>query len=226
MRKAQANESGTKKRMLEVAAALFAEHGFDVVSVRDVTQASKLNVAAVNYHFGSRDGLVARVIGEAMRHFNEERLARLEGVEKRFGSKAAPLEEVLEAWVRPLASAGQRSTFTDPVIGPLIARILVLPEGKTPQEVVQAIAVIDDRAKRLLARSLTPLAMDEIGWRMHWLVGALSHMLLVSPLPGGLDAVLTDSLLGRFVKFASAAMREGVESAPIRKNSPQATFDF
>ncbi|MFN6018484.1 MAG: TetR family transcriptional regulator, partial [Verrucomicrobiota bacterium] len=109
MRKAQPNESETKRRMLEVAAALLAEHGFEVVSVRDVTQAAKVNVAAVNYHFGSRDGLIARVMEEAVRYFNEERLARLEGLEKRFAGKPAPLEEVLEAWLKPLASAAQRS---------------------------------------------------------------------------------------------------------------------
>ena len=48
-------ESGTKRKLLDAAELLFAERGFEAVSVRDITQLAKTNVAAVNYHFGSRD---------------------------------------------------------------------------------------------------------------------------------------------------------------------------
>ena len=226
MRKAQPNESETKRRMLEVAAALLSEHGFEVVSVRDVTQAAKVNVAAVNYHFGSRDGLIARVMEEAVRHFNEERLARLEGLEKRFAGKPAPLEEVLEAWLKPLASAAQRSSWKDPVTAPLIGRVLTLSADKAPTEISQIHAGIDERVRRLLGKTLTPLSVGEILWRMHGLLGALAHTLLSPTVSGLLDAASVEAVMARFVKFAAAAMREGAESLPPAKNSPQATFDF
>jgi AcrR family transcriptional regulator len=226
MRKAQPNESETKRRMLEVAAALLAEHGFEVVSVRDVTQSAKVNVAAVNYHFGSRDGLMARVMEEAVRHFNEERLARLEGLEKRFTGKPAPLEEVLEAWLKPLASAAQRSNWKDPVTAPLIGRVLTLPADKVPSEISQTHAGIDDRVRRLLGKTLTPLSVGEISWRMHGLLGALAHTLVSPTVSGLLDAASVEAIMARFVKFAAAAMREGAESLPPAKKSPQATFDF
>ena len=226
MRKAQPNESETKRRMLEVAAALLAEHGFEVVSVRDVTQAAKMNVAAVNYHFGSRDGLMARVMEEAVRHFNEERLARLEGLEKRFAGKPAPLEEVLEAWLKPLASAAQRSSWKDPVTAPLIGRVLTLQTDKVPAEISQTHAGIDERVRRLLSKTLTPLSVGEISWRMHALLGALAHTLVSPTVSGLLDPASVETIMARFVKFAVAAMREGADSLPPAKNSPQATFDF
>jgi len=226
MRKAQPNESETKKRMLEVAAALLAEHGFDVVSVRDVTQAAKVNVAAVNYHFGSRDGLTARVMEEAVRHFNEERLARLEGLEKRFAGRPAPLEEVLDAWLKPLASATQRSSWRDPVTAPLIGRILTLPADKVPAKISQTHAAIDERVRRLLSKTLTLLSVGEISWRMHALLGALAHTLASPTMSGLLDSASVETFMAKFVKFATAAMREGAESMPPAKNSPQATFDF
>jgi AcrR family transcriptional regulator len=210
MRKAQPNESETKRRMLEVAAALLAEHGFEVVSVRDVTQAAKVNVAAVNYHFGSRDG----------------RLARLEGLEKRFAGKPAPLEEVLEAWLKPLASAAQRSSWNDPVTAPLIGRVLTLPADKVPSEISLTHAGIDDRVRRLLSKTLTPLSVGEISWRMHGLLGALAHTLVSPTVSGLLDPASVEAIMARFVKFAAAAMREGAESLPPAKNSPQAIFDF
>lgn len=226
MRKAQPNESETKRRMLEVAAALLAEHGFDLVSVRDVTQAAKVNVAAVNYHFGSREGLMARVMKEALRHFNEERLARLEGLEKRFAGKPAPLEEVLDAWLKPLASAAYRSSWQHSVMAPLIGRVLTMPAGKVPAEISQTHAGIDDRVRRLLGKTLSPLSMGEVSWRMHGLLGALAHTLVSPPVSGLLDSASVEAIMAKFVKFAAAAMREGTESLPQSKNSPQATFDF
>lgn len=226
MRRVQPIESETKKRMLEVAAALLAKHGFEAVSVRDVTQAAKVNVAAVNYHFGSRSGLMERVMDEALRYFNEERLARLENLEKRFAGKAAPLEEVLEAWLRPLVAATRRSHWRDSMIAPLIGRILTLPTQKVPAKIFQTHAHIDERVRRLIGKTLSPLPLGEIVWRMHGLLGALAHTLVSPPVADLVDRSSIDAVMTRFVKFAAAAMKEGAESLPLAKNSPQATFDF
>lgn len=54
---------GTKLRLIEAAEKLFAEKSTTSVSIRDITRAANANVAAVNYHFGNRDGLVAAVLG-------------------------------------------------------------------------------------------------------------------------------------------------------------------
>ena len=71
-------ESGAKQKLRIAAEQLFAEKGFEAVSVRDITQRSKSNVAAVNYHFGSRDGLVASVLERCVAPVNAERIARLD----------------------------------------------------------------------------------------------------------------------------------------------------
>ena len=54
--------SESKQRLLDAAEHLFADCGFETVSVRDITQHVKANVAAINYHFGTRDGLIALVV--------------------------------------------------------------------------------------------------------------------------------------------------------------------
>ena len=61
----QANFS-TRERILGVAETLFARHGFAGASLRQVTATAKVNLAAVNYHFGSKEGLYRQVIDEAM----------------------------------------------------------------------------------------------------------------------------------------------------------------
>ena len=85
--------SGTRERIVEAAEALFAERGFEMVSLRDITSRAGANVAAVNYHFRSRAGLVNAVIERYIEPINRERLELLTALEKRGG---ATVEEILE----------------------------------------------------------------------------------------------------------------------------------
>ena len=66
------SESATRSSLLDAAEALFAEHGFADTSVRSITESAGANVAAINYHFGSKLGLVKAVL--ARRVLLEERL--------------------------------------------------------------------------------------------------------------------------------------------------------
>ena len=79
------------------------------MSVRDITQLAKTNVAAVNYHFGSREGLMTLVMLRYMVPVKEERLLRLAEVERRMSGGAAPLEAIIGALVRPLVSQVRKS---------------------------------------------------------------------------------------------------------------------
>ena len=55
-------ESDTRQRLLEAAASMFVEQGFDSAKIRDIVARAEANIAAVNYHFGSKEGLYAAVI--------------------------------------------------------------------------------------------------------------------------------------------------------------------
>lgn len=66
MKKAPAEQEETKERILEAAEALFAERGFEGVSVRDITQAAQTHLSAVNYHFGSKKQLYVEVFRQSV----------------------------------------------------------------------------------------------------------------------------------------------------------------
>src|SRR5213594_4298055 len=91
----------TRSRILDVAEELFGEQGLDRVSIRDITRKAKVNLAAINYHFGSKEDLVVAVFERRVVPVNEARLAALDAVEQAAGKKSPKLEAILDAFIRP-----------------------------------------------------------------------------------------------------------------------------
>src|SRR6266487_4263205 len=90
----------TRSRILDVAEDLFSEQGFDRVSIRDITRKARVNLASINYHFGSKEDLIAAIFEREFVPVNEARLAALEAV-PHSGKKNPKLEDILEAFIRP-----------------------------------------------------------------------------------------------------------------------------
>ena len=78
--------TATKERILDAAEGLFMEHGFEATSLRSITAAAAVNLAAVNYHFGSKDELFQAVLTRRLDPMNQRRVALLD----RFERDAAP----------------------------------------------------------------------------------------------------------------------------------------
>ena len=72
------SQPDTKQRILDVAERLFATRGFHATSLRAITRAAEVNLAAVNYHFGSKDALLEAVMLRRLGPLNEIRQARLD----------------------------------------------------------------------------------------------------------------------------------------------------
>ncbi|MFI4969539.1 MAG: TetR/AcrR family transcriptional regulator [Lysobacterales bacterium] len=161
----------TKERILGVAEALFARHGFVGASLRQVTAAAKVNLAAVNYHFGSKESLIEEVFRRRLDELNRERLAALAAV----GARPAPqLEDVLEAFIRPALEQSMDSAG-----GAAFVRVLA-----------RAYAEHDERLRKFLsdnyghvlrefatafAALLPHLDKQELYWRLDIVAGALTY---------------------------------------------------
>ncbi|KAB7772844.1 TetR family transcriptional regulator, partial [Xanthomonas sp. LMG 12460] len=72
----------TKDRILSAAEELFAQHGFSGTSLRQVTSQADVNIAAVNYHFGSKENLVNEVFRRRMDEMTAARMAQLETAQR------------------------------------------------------------------------------------------------------------------------------------------------
>ena len=212
-------ESGavTRQRLLEAAETLFSEQGFDRVTVRDVTDKAGANVAAVNYHFGSREGLVEKVIERHITPVNEERLARLDVLERKSGGRAVVLEEILDAFVRPFLTQLRRSELSEKLTFKLMGRMLGDQAGRMPAAVEAQFDEVVHRFRKAFGRALPHLEEEELLWRTHFMAGgmihAMAHADLLSRLTRGASGNPSmEQTLSRFIRFAAAGLRHGIEA--------------
>ena len=223
--------SGPKLRLVEAAEKLFAEKGFEAVSVRDITKEAGANVAAVNYHFGSREGLVVAVISRYLIPVSQERLASLERAERNGGG----VEEIIAAFVRPTGELVNKSELTEKLYGQLVGRIFTEPLVELPGELEQNARAVVERFTKALHKLLPDIPADELVWRLHFVVGGLIHLLTHSGflyrvgghLAGNPSMELT---ISRFLKFATAGVIHGSDTSVVAgkqpKAVPQSVFNF
>ena len=193
----------TKDRLLDAAERLFAERGFIGTSIRAVTQAAGVSVSAANYHFGSKQALLAATYGRAIRPVNEARLVRLSELERQAGDGELRLSDVLDAFLRPVFESPNEASLRG-----LAARLF-----SDPPEVVAALkqdyfGEISERFVAALQRVLSDRDEREVEFAFQFLVG-----IMVQVIAGQIDAVVGDAgsdtdeiepMLARIIRFAAA----------------------
>jgi len=221
-------QSGSKRKLLDVAEQLFAENGFEAVSVRDITQLAKANVASVNYYFGSREALLAMVMARHLVPVSEERLAKLDLIEKRWAGKLPPLEELIDAMVQPLLGQVKKSDLSERLFYKLMGRIFAQQGDGLPPAIENQLTRTNDRFTRAFGKALSSLSAEDLALRIHFVTGGLIQILSKQDVmqgPSG-GACSMEATLERFIRFASAGLREGIEVTDKATKSPQAIFDF
>jgi len=161
----------TRERILGVAETLFARHGFAGASLRQVTAAAKVNLAAVNYHFGSKESLIEEVFRRRLDELNRHRLAALADVE---ANPARELEDVLGAFVRPALEQSMDSAG-----GAAFVRVLARAYAEHDERLRKFLSdnyghVLRDFAAAF-ARLLPQLDKEELYWRLDIVAGALTY---------------------------------------------------
>src|SRR5258707_12134788 len=84
----------TKSRILDVAEQLFMEHGFEATSLRQLTSSAGVNLAAVNYHFGTKEELFQTVLTRRLDPMNQERIELLGRLERDHGNRPLARERI------------------------------------------------------------------------------------------------------------------------------------
>jgi AcrR family transcriptional regulator len=194
----------TKDKILDTAERLFGDNGFGATSLRQIIAAAGVNLAAVHYHFGSKEELLDAVVVRKLGPINVERITLLEKAVARAAGRPVALEQFLEAFLWPaVRSAGQ-----DPAFCKLMGRLH--GEGLMPRVVVKNFQEIAARFLGGLRNALPHLPEDEVIWRIHFMTGAMAHTLKGPPdYPGVIVGapVEPETLLRWLVSFLSAAFQ-------------------
>jgi AcrR family transcriptional regulator len=204
-----AQPAGTRSRILDVAEALFADRGLDRVSIRDITRKAKVNLAAINYHFGTRDDLIVAVFERRVVPVNDARLAALDLVEKAAGKKSPKLEDILEAFIRPAIPSHAEDLAGGAAFSKLFGRCLSEPSPGVEALLKKQFEPMAERMSAMLKRSLPGLSRSEIFWRMKFTYGALHHWLLTRDKfrPDWVQDVDAEVQIQKLVSFAAGGFR-------------------
>ena len=110
----------TKQRILDTAERLFAEQGYDATSLRHIIAEAGVNLAAVHYHFGSKEDLLAGLVLRKIGPVNDARLAMLDEAER--ASAGSPsVEAILRAFLLPTATTAADNPDFVKLMGRLVA---------------------------------------------------------------------------------------------------------
>jgi AcrR family transcriptional regulator len=206
----ESQPAATADRILDVAEEMFAEQGYRAVSVRSITQACGANIAAVHYHFGSKQVLLEEIFARRSGVINAARLALLSQCVDRPG-RAPLLEQILEAYLRP--------SFVQPSGDEGARRFMRLRSVVAHEQAELSKSLIarhfnetSQRFIEVIARATPHLTPGDVYWRFHFLLGAhyytLSNPGRIQALSGSqCDPADLEAALAEMVAFAAAGFR-------------------
>ena len=167
----------TKARILDAAEALFMEHGFEATSLRAITAAAGVNLAAVNYHFGSKEELFQAVLTRRLDPMNQERVDLLTRLEGEAAPGPLPCERILHAMFVPALKLARDPERGGKDFLRLLGRAYADPAPFIRKFLAAQYTVMIARFKAAFARALPDLPKKELSWRLHFIMGALSYTL-------------------------------------------------
>lgn len=205
---------GARARILAAAARLFAERGLAGVGLREITAAAGTNLAAVNYHFGSKEKLLEALFAQRARPITEERL-RLLSLCRPGRGRPPMLEQVLEAFLRPAFSHGAE-------FGRLRARLSVESEALYRRILSEAFDASTRAFLDAVIAALPGLPPAEVTWRFHFMLGTMVSSMansgrIQSISDDAIDPAAPDAVLARLTPFLAAGFR-----APLPKPAKRA----
>ena len=203
----------TKDKILDTAERLIGEQGYAATSLRQIIAEAGVNLAAVHYHFGSKEELLDAVVVRKVTPVNQARLAWLDRAEAEAGSGPLEVERVLESFFIPTVETASRNPGFVRLMGQMLA------EGMMPRIVEKHFQASGLRFVAALRRAVPDLPQEELLWRVHFMVGAMSHTMCRAPIFPQMagDPADMEPRLRRLVTFLSAGFRAPATAGKERK---------
>jgi len=212
----------TKSKILAATEHILADRGFENASLRAITAAAGVNLAAVNYYFRSKEGLIQAVLTRRLEPINRERLILLEACERRAGRNPVPAQELVRALIAPMVHAVLTNGRRSQMLGRIIAGLYMNNRTHIQHLLVAELAEVFARFVGAFRRSLPDIPEAEIAWRLFFTVGSTVHYLAASGVlqsvsGGRCDPADVETAIHRLVAFGSAGMTASPQSRSRRQ---------
>jgi len=199
----------TKQRIISAAEKLFAENGFAATSIRHVVAEAGINLAAVHYHFGSKEGLFFEILNRRFAGIEAKRFELLKQARQAEGEPPT-VAGVVEAFLLPLADLLE----SDPnarQFGKLMSRSLLESPDLAGEVRQRFFRRTSEAFLQAIQEALPHLSPETICWRYHFLIsamtGSLAHPERLAFLSGGkIDPDDREEMVNRLVRFVCAGM--------------------
>ncbi len=218
-----ANETDTSSRILDAAEALFMAHGLEATTLRQITTVAKVNLAAVNYHFGSKDALIEAVFRRRLNHLNDECLQMLDRLEAAAGGEPVRPSQIVDAFFGAALRLAADEVGGGATFMRLLSRTYTEPTESIRAFLAKEYAEVVRRYREALFRALPDTPRDEILWRLHFMLGAMSYAVSGADAlnllgEGRLEASDAETLRVRLMSFLLGGLR-----APLTDTTIQAS---
>lgn len=206
-------QSETVERILDAAEQLFAEKGFAETSLRLITSKAGVNLAAVNYHFGSKEALIQAVFARFLGPFCQGLERELERRQRPGDATAATLEELLELLVEQMLSLKPRIGNDLSIFMRLLGLAFSQGQGHLRSYLESVYGKVFRRYTALLDQAVPRIPPLELFWRMHFMLGAVAFSMSgIRTLRGMAEAdfgvqTSVEQVMRLMVPFMAAGMR-------------------
>lgn len=166
-------QSETVERILDAAEQLFADKGFAETSLRLITSKAGVNLAAVNYHFGSKKALIQAVFSRFLGPFCQNLERELD---KRFskGAEQTSLEDLLQLLAAQALAVKPRHSNDLAVFMRLLGLAFSQSQGHLRKYLEEVYGKVFRRYMTLIHEVAPRLPPLEIYWRVHFMLGAVA----------------------------------------------------
>lgn len=208
-----AEPSATKSRILDAAEELFMEHGFEATSLRLITTAAGVNLAAANYHFGSKEELFQAVLTRRLDPMNQDRMQLLSAYEAAAGQTPLTCEKILAAMFIPALRLARDHEQGGKNFLRLLGRAYADPAPFIREFLSNQYREMIARFRIAFSRALPHIPREELSWRLHFVMGALSYTLAGTDVLQVIsqyhpeEATNDELLLKRLAPFLAAGLR-------------------
>ncbi|MFT5633439.1 MAG: AcrR family transcriptional regulator [Rubritalea sp.] len=220
----------TKERILLAAQKLFAERGFEAVSLRKITTEALANVAAVNYHFGSKEALIDEVIVQHILPVMKERMRLLDEAERKFQAGVVPVEVILDAYMRPFLTVMVESGESRELFCKFMGRCMSERGDKIPEQALRTAQRVVKRITAMLSETLPDVEPEVLSWRLHFCFGVMAHTLMHEDTFKTLSKGMSgdpdfETTLQRMIDYCIGGLKAG-SSALTTRSGGQSEFFF